>query len=246
MTRPEVSVQLYTVRDPLSTSRDATLERLANMGLKSVEPFGLPTEMEELKNSLRRIGLTAPTAHAGLLNDPSAAIAAAQQIGCELVIEPWQPDSRFESKSEVSKLADDLIAASKLAEASGLKIGYHNHAHELTNQIGGIPALYVLADLTPSDVLFEVDLYWCQAAGEDPLAVLARLSGRVAALHAKDAPKWGAIADQVPLGHGDVPLLEAFAAVPNARVIVEFDEYAGDIFEGIEKSLEYLESNGIW
>lgn len=246
MTRPEVSVQLYTVRNPLAISRDATLERLAKMGFKSVEPFGLPTEVEQLKSSLQRNGLTAPTAHAGLLHDPSAAIAAAQLIGCELLIEPWQPDSRFESKADVSKLADELTAASKMAEASGLKIGYHNHAHELTNQIDGVPALFVLADLTPSDVLFEVDLYWCQAAGVDPLDVLSPLSGRVAALHAKDAPKGGATSDQVPLGQGDVPLLEAFAVLPDARVIVEFDEYAGDIFEGIEKSVEYLKSNGIW
>lgn len=246
MTRPEVSVQLYTVREPLAISRDATLERLAKIGFKSVEPFGLPTEVEQLRNSIQKNGLIAPTAHAGLLNDPSEAIAAAQLIGCELLIEPWQPDSRFESKAEVSKLADELTAASKLAEASGVKIGYHNHAHELTNHIDGVPALYVLADLTPSNVLFEVDLYWCQAAGEDPLAVLNRLSGRVAALHAKDAPRGGATSDQVPLGQGDVPLLEAFAAVPDARVIVEFDEYSGDIFEGIEKSVEYLKSNGIW
>ena len=49
--------------------------------------------------------------------------------------------------------------------------------------------------------------------------------------------------DQCSAGKGDVPLaaaLEAGTAIEYA--VVEFDKYAGDIFEGISGSYAYLKS----
>ena len=49
--------------------------------------------------------------------------------------------------------------------------------------------------------------------------------------------------DQVPAGRGDVPLAAALAAGTAIEyAVVEFDKYAGDIFEGIAGSYAYLTS----
>jgi hypothetical protein len=42
-----------------------------------------------------------------------------------------------------------------------------------------------------------------------------------------------------------VKLLECIRHLPDAQVVVEFDDYAGDIFEGISLSLDYLKQNGV-
>ena len=51
-----------------------------------------------------------------------------------------------------------------------------------------------------------------------------------------DLPK-----DQLPAGKGDVPLAAALQAATAVQyAVVEFDHYAGDIFEGIAGSYAFL------
>lgn len=245
MSRPQLSVQLYSVRDHVAADLEGTLARLAKIGFSAVEPFGLPTDSAKLKAALQLTGLTAPTAHAALLENPQAAVQAALEVGTQLLIEPYQPESRFQSRAELLTLAHQLSAAAEIAEAQGVSVAYHNHDHEIRNQIDGVPALVALARETDPRVLFEVDLFWCEQALVDPVAVINALDGRVAALHAKDAPKGAGTSGQVPLGQGDVRILSSLQSAPQARVVVEFDEYAGDLFGAIEESFAFLEKNGI-
>lgn len=237
--RPDISVQLYSVRNQLATDPEGTIERLAAIGFQSVEPFGLP-EIGSLGRLFQRFSLAVPTAHGNVLGGTAQAIDVAQTLGVNLLIEPYQPASRFETLADIKALADQLSVAVITAASAGISIGYHNHAHELTSLIDGRPALFVLADLTPSELRFEVDLYWCQAAGMNAVDVVTQLGARVAAIHAKDAPLGGDVGQQLPAGQGDVPIAASRAAVPDALVVAEFDEYAGDIFEGLEESFNYL------
>ena len=61
--RPELSVQLYSVRHQLAENPEATLQKLAEMGFGSVEAFGLPLDSSGLKKALIESGLKVPTAH---------------------------------------------------------------------------------------------------------------------------------------------------------------------------------------
>lgn len=243
--RPTNSVQLYSVRDQLASDMDGTLTKLAKLGFRSVEPFGLPSDTEKIKQALSNAGLKAPTAHGSVLADPEAAIRAAVELGTSILIDPYQPEEIFQSESKLSQLADQLSAAAEIGKQHGVTIGYHNHDHEIRNEIGGVPALVQLANKVSADVVFEIDLFWCQVAKANPADILRALDGRVVALHAKDAPLGGGVKDQVPLGTGSVNLLECINMVPTAQVVVEFDEYSGDLFEAIGSSLEYLRLNGV-
>lgn len=245
MPRPGNSVQLYSVRNQLEADFDSTFARLSAMGFGSVEPFGLPSNTAKLKRALLENGLSAPTAHGDVLANHELAITAAAELGTHVLIDPYQPEEIFQSESKLAHLADQLSAAAELGEQYGVKIGYHNHDHEIRNQIHGVPSLVALAQMTSEDVLFEVDLFWCQVGGVDPLEILRALGNRVVALHAKDAPSGGHVHDQVPLGTGAVNVLECVSVVPNAQVVIEFDEYAGDLFGAIETSLNYLREHGV-
>lgn len=244
MARPENSIQLWTVRDQLERDFEGTLARLAELGFRAVEPFGLPANLNKLSTALSNVGLTAPTAHGDVLLNPEAAIKAALELGTTVLIDPYQPEEIFQNESNILRLADQLSAAAELAAPHGIKIGYHNHDHELRNEVRGVPALLALASMVSHDVVFEIDLFWCQVANVDPLDVLKQLDGRVVALHAKDAPMDGHVRDQVSLGKGSVDVLACASQAPSARLVVEFDEYSGDIFEGVAGSLNYLKEKG--
>ena len=60
------------------------------------------------------------------------------------------------------------------------------------------------------------------------------LGDRVFALHLKDGPLNLDTSAQVPLGSGDLPAAAIIEAASGLEYpVVEFDDYAGDIFEGI-------------
>ena len=141
-----------------------------------------------------------------------------------------------------ANLLGEVEAAAKGAEL-GLKVGYHNHDHELSGTIDGTPVLELFAGLLDPSVLLEVDLYWATAGGADPVELLGRLGDRVIAVHVKDGPIKPGITsrqlpkDQAPAGQGDVPLAAALKAATSAQyAVIEFDHYEGDTFAGIAPS----------
>ena len=238
---PDLSVQLYSVRQPLVEDFAGTMGRLADIGLTRVEPFGLLDFAEQLRETLPATGLTAPTAHQDLESgDLDATFELATELGVSTIIHPYCPPERWQSREEVERLAGLLSTASTAASTHGLQVAYHNHDWELATRFDGRSALEVFVDLLDPSVLLEVDTYWAATGGEDVPALLGRLGDRVVALHLKDGPLNGDKAAQLPLGSGDLPAAEIVAAAAGVRfAVLEFDEYAGDIFEGIATSYAY-------
>ena len=82
--------------------------------------------------------------------------------------------------------------------------------------------------------MLELDTYWAAVGGQDVPALLGRLGDRVRMLHLKDGPINRDNAAQLPLGGGAMPVAEILAAATAAELaVLEFDDYAGDLFEGI-------------
>lgn len=261
MSTPEISVQLYSIHRELDADLDGSLGKLADIGLRTVEAFDFVRRAEELKAAFEKHGLSAPTAHAILIEDEGVAtpdgllsvppaeetFAAAQALGVQVVIDPFVAPDRWATLEDVQRNADRLNARAEQAKAYGLKVGYHNHDHEFTTTIDGRPVLEVFADLLDPSVLLEIDLYWATAGGADPVALLQRLGDRVIAVHVKDGPMREGISarelpsDQQPAGQGDVPLAAVLTAgleIPYA--VIEFDHYEGDTFDGIAQSYAFL------
>lgn len=166
-----------------------------------------------------------------------------------MVIDPFVAPERWNTLSDVQRTADRLNTRAREAADVGLRVGYHNHDHELTSRIDGRPALEVFADLLDPSVVLEVDLYWAMAGGEDPLPLLQRLGERVIAIHVKDGPMRPGLSarelptDQQPAGRGDVPLAAVLSAgLDIDYAVIEFDHYEGDVFEGIAESYAFLSS----
>lgn len=84
-------------------------------------------------------------------------------------------------------IASTLNERAAALKPFGIRLGYHNHNMEFAPLDGGETGWDILRRETdPSLVSFELDLGWTAAAGRDPAAELAKLKGRVTAVHVKD------------------------------------------------------------
>lgn len=260
---PIPSVQLFTVNEALEADMDGTLAKLAAAGFSAVEPYDFVRRADALAASFADHGLAAPTGHAFLASTsfvrpdgsgttitvptPDEVFAAATTLGMSIVFDPYTAPDRWTTKEQIQETAGLLNAAAEIATKYGLRVGYHNHAHELEATIDGVTGLDYLAGLLDDDVALEVDLYWAARAGIDPAELLTRLGSRVKAVHVKDGTldpePYGQYppADQVPAGQGSVPLAAALDAGTSVEyAVVEFDHYTGDIYEAVAQSLRFL------
>lgn len=239
--RPPLSVQLYTLREQLDQDAAGTLQRLAALGFTDVEPFGLAEFGAALAPHLAAAGLAAPTSHASLVGvDPAPALRVAADLGVQLLIEPAVGEERWGDRDAVAAIAAELGEVAARAADLGIAVGYHNHWWETRSRIDGVPALEVFAEVLPEAVRLEVDTYWAAVGGADPVALLQRLGDRVAAIHVKDGPVSRDTAAQLPAGAGAMPIAELLAAAPQARPVLEFDAYAGDLFDGLAQARSFV------
>ena len=271
MTQPQLSIQLYTVNDQLVADPDGTLARLAAMGLRQVEAYAFVDRAEPLAEAFGRHGLEAKTGHAHLLSDElrfgdrvipvfshDDIFAAAKVLGLEYVIDPMVGLDRWLDAEQISATAARLNAAAEEAAAHGLRVGYHNHAQEFAATIDGRSGYEFFVDQLSADVVLELDLFWAATANVDVTALLGRLGDRVKALHVKDgfvgvnpftvdAPPFDkAMLDQRSAGHGELPMLDYLAAAPACEfAVIEFDHFAGDMFEGVQGSVDFFHANGV-
>ncbi len=244
--RSPLSVQLYSIRDAISSDLPAALSRVASIGFDQVELFGYTGRAEEYRDALATAQLCATSGHARLLGqDLTAILTASAVVGVETVIDPHIDESRWLNREQVESIAEELSEAARQAADHGLSVGYHNHAFELESRIAGVSALEVFADALSDDVVLELDTYWAEVGGEPAAALLHRLGDRVKFLHVKDGPGTKVDRDQTAVGSGSMPVREILAAAPQALRVVELDDYNGDVFQALEDSFSFLsELNG--
>ncbi|WP_412162621.1 sugar phosphate isomerase/epimerase family protein [Curtobacterium flaccumfaciens] len=244
MTQP-LSVQLYTVRDALSADLPGTLQRIADIGYTNVEAFGFVDNADELAAALRDAGLAAPSGHARLLDageqDLERIFHASTTLGFGTLIDPHIDESRWTTREDVEAIARELSALAPRAADHGLVLGYHNHAFEFSNRIDGVSAYEVFADALSDDVVLELDTYWVQVGGDDPVAVIGKYGDKVQLLHVKDGDGSHDDKQQVAVGNGIMPIREIIAAAPDALHVVELDDHEGDVFQAVADSYTFLE-----
>jgi sugar phosphate isomerase/epimerase len=240
------SLQLYTLRNAIQEDLPGTIRKVAEIGFTQVEPYNFVATAKELGVALKENGLTAPSGHAPLLSqDQDEIFAAAKELGISTVIDPFIPADRWQSAEDVQATAARLNEAAKKGAEYGIRVGYHNHQWELESTIEGRTALEYFADLLDPEVVLEVDTYWMAVGGQDPVDILGKLGNRVKFIHIKDGPLTTDTKAQLPAGQGQVAVLDVIAAATSLEVgVVEFDDYDGDIFEGISQSLDFLTASG--
>jgi sugar phosphate isomerase/epimerase len=250
---PSIGLQLYTLKDQLAApgSRPRVLERVAALGVESVEPYGFGSleDARALRAETEAAGVTVPSVHGSIPEPADGFFAALAEAGAEVAILPV-PDAlpgftrdTFADLDGVERFAEALSGLADVAAEHGARVGYHNHWWEWAELPGGGTAYDALWERTDPRVLAEVDLYWAQAAGQVPAEVVAKLGERVELVHVKDGPgTTGAPQRQVAPGSGAVALGPALAAGAGTITtqIIEADATADDVFDYIRGGAAWL------
>jgi sugar phosphate isomerase/epimerase len=242
-----LSVQLYSVRDAIAANLSDAVTRLAAIGFTQVEPYNFVARADEYRAVFDATGLSAPTAHAKLVGeDLDPIFAAAKKLGISTIIDPHIAEERWTSRELIAGVAADLNGFAAIAADHGLTIGYHNHAFELENVIDGVTGLEILAENLDPAVRLEVDTYWVSVGGQDPAALLTRLGDRVGFLHVKDGPINKTDVEQVAVGSGSMPVSAIIAASPaDSLLVVELDDFAGEVYSALTDSFAWLTAQGL-
>jgi sugar phosphate isomerase/epimerase len=249
-TTPPLSLQLYTVREALDADFAGTMQRVADIGFTSVEPYDFLARADVLAAGLAATGLTAPSAHFRFLDFESLAgaslddvFATAARLGIPTVIDPYVDPANWRSAADIHRTADALNAAAEVAVKHGIRIGYHNHWFELESVIDGDTGLEILSSGLNPAVILELDTYWAAAGGQDVVSLLGRLGDRVRLLHIKDGPIEPDPASQLAVGDGNMPVWDIIAAATGLEVaVIELDAFAGEMFDAVIDSYTYLTS----
>ena len=242
-TLPSVSLQLYSVRDALEEDAQATIDRVAAIGYTQVEAsYRTLLASPRLAPAIRSAGLTSPSMTGTLVRaDRGPVFATANELGAHVVIDTLVREEHWTTAGDIARTADELNVAASEAAAHGLTVGYHNHWWEFGHSFGGRTGFDVLVDALDPAVALEVDAYWAAVGGQDVVPYLAMLGDRIRFLHVKDGPLTRDNKQQQPVGRGSLPIWDILAVLPGLEIgVVEFDDYAGDMFDAIAASLAYL------
>ncbi len=264
---PQITVQLYSVREQAGKDYEGTIRAIADMGFGCVEPAGYPgSSAEDAAKLFSELGLVAPTAHIALPvgEDKNKIIEQAQLMGHRYLITGCPPGFRenFTSMDRVKAMCDLYSEAAENAAAHGLQVGYHNHDWDLI-EVDGERAYKVFLERTPESVVYEADIFWVARAGLDPAAFIREIGVRGKAIHFKDgiiSPEATfteaktesgnvMVSDAVPFraaGEGEVDLVAASKALEHTEyVAVELDSFDGDMLAAVQRSYQYLTSKQI-
>ena len=243
--KPLISLQLYTVRDAMKQDPMATLERVAQIGYQGVEA-GYPAS-DAFVDKCRELGLKITGVHTSiekLQQDFDGLVAQQKQIDNSFVIISWVDENRRGSAEKWKETAKTLEELGARLHEEGLTLCYHNHDFEFEQFDGeyGLDVLYNNAN--PQYLQTELDTYWVQKGGANPVEYLKKYAGRTPVLHIKDMTPDGKFAE---IGAGVLDWPAIFAAAEAGGVtayVVEQDTCPGDPFDSIALSMENLKKMG--
>ncbi|MCK5529552.1 MAG: sugar phosphate isomerase/epimerase, partial [Kiritimatiellae bacterium] len=156
---PEITVQLFSVREQAAADYESTIRAIANMGFKNVEPAGFPgSTVEKSAKLFKELNIKTPSCHSVLPlgDDKNRVIDEALTLGIKYIITgcPKGFDSNFKSGDTVKSMAEQYCEAAEIVAEHGMQVGYHNHDNDLA-KVDGKPAYRYFLENTPDTVLWE-------------------------------------------------------------------------------------------
>ncbi len=261
-----IGLQLYTVRDAMQSDPSATLARVSKIGYNSVEGatytgtqkfYGM--EAAEFSRLLKRNGLIMPSSHYRLgdekmngempkgtiMQDWGKAVDDAAAVGIKYMVCAYLSEAERGGTDRYKHIAEQFNKAGETCKKSGIQLCYHNHDFEFKKEDGKFMYEVLLENTDKNLVKMEMDLYWVNKAGQDPIALINQHPGRFPLWHVKDM-------DKTPehsfteVGNGSIDFKKIFKYADKAGLqyfFVEQDKTPGDPFNSITQSISYIKKN---
>ncbi|WP_234364271.1 sugar phosphate isomerase/epimerase family protein [Lunatibacter salilacus] len=248
----KIGLQLYSLREDIKDNVKGVLEEVAKIGYKTLEAanyqngsiYGM-TPME-FKNTVNGLGMEMRSAHVGGPNYTKEAHSEAidwwkkasedhANAGASYLIKPSMPIPK--TLDELKVWCDYYNSVGEITRADGLMFGFHNHSREFEKIEGEIMFDFMLKNTDPKLFCMELDVYWCQEGGYNPVDYLKTYKGRFPLLHIKDEMEIG------QSGKMDFKsIFKAAYAQGMTDYFVEVEKYNFTPIESVRKSFDYLAS----
>ena len=251
-----LGVQLYTVREFTQTKSELaeTFDKIKQIGYDCVQISAIGAiKAEDVAQVLKDSGLECAATHVGwqrFLGDLDAVIEEHLLWNCKHTAVGMLPREYYLDKDGMKKFLDELEPVSSKLALAGIDFSYHNHHHEFIRCDDGELWLEKLYNTASAEILkAEIDTYWIQAGGANPVDWIKRCSGRQPLLHIKD---YRIVIDEVnwvrqqlaEIGEGNLDWIEIFRAAANSGVeylLVEQDDCNGcNPFDSLEISFKNI------
>lgn len=192
MIKPIIAAQLYTLREFLKTPEDlaSTFKKVKEIGYNAVQVSGIgPIDFKFVKDIADKEGLTICATHISfdrIKNDMEGVIKQHKLWDCKYVgIGSMPNEYRVDAKS-IEKFAKEASECGKILQSNGLQLIYHNHNFEFKKYDGKLGMDILFEESDKNDFNFEIDTYWVQSGGADPIAWIKKVKDRMAVVHFKD------------------------------------------------------------
>lgn len=248
----EIGIQLWSLRNQFKTDIPGTLATIKDWGITKIEggdSYGMPfDEFNGLlkKNHLEMVSIGAP--FKDLEDSPEKVVESAKAYGAKYVMCAWVPHNENDFAIAETKHATEVFnKAGKLLKENGITLAYHAHGYEFRPYKNGTLFDYMMENA--EHFTFEMDLFWVQHGGEDPLALMKKYPEKVTLLHLKDMAK-GVVGNNtgsedretnVVLGTGQIDIAGVVAEAKKLGVEYMFiEDESSRVVEQVPQSLEYL------
>lgn len=250
-----LGVQAFTFRKSFPIDVAKTLDTIKMMGFTEMEGGGGRMPPEEFKKLCDDRGISIPSIGVGydqLVKSPDSVAYRAKIYGSKYVMCAWIPhDNGVLTFENAKKAVDDFNKAGKYLKAQGLIFCYHAHGYEFQPYENGTLLDYIFKNTNPEYVSFEMDIFWMQFGGGDPVLLLKKYGNRWKLMHLKDMKKdtkkdltgLTGPENDVPLGTGqvDIPnILKEAKKIGIAHYFIE-DE-SNYVNEQVPQSIKYLKN----
>lgn len=250
-----IGINLYSLREQCQDPAGLryTLARLEEIGYTSIQVSGVKFEPEKIAEEIKKSGLTCAATHFSwqqIRDETDRIIEIHKMYGCSHTAVGSAPDEYRKGLSGVDRFAREVPPVAEKLAAAGITLSYHNHHFEFA-RFGGktwLEALYETID--PKHLKAELDTYWVQAGGGNPVKWIRKMAGRQPLLHVKDkvvTPTREERFAEIGEGNLDWPeILKAASESGVEYVLVEQDQmYERDPFDAAEISYKFLHSMGL-
>ncbi len=231
---PQLSVQLWSVKDVIGKDFEGTLKALADMGFEGVEfagEFGpYVNDAKGLKQFLDSINLKASGAHVSFeqMNQDNfqKTVNFYLQLHVDTLIIGW--DERAWHPQGINEVVKLLNQLDKKLAPYEIKTGFHNHDHEF-GDFQGTTYWDYLAVNTADSVVLQQDVGWTTYAGKDAVEYVKKYPNRTFTTHYKVRIPKGVKGKQPIIGQDTIDWLNLLKANINVGgtkwIVVEQEEY---------------------
>lgn len=188
-----LGIQTYTFRRSIGNDPAKVLDTIKMMGFTEIEGGYDRMSPQEFKKLCEERGISIPSIGVGyelLVRAPDSVAMRAKALGAKYVMCAWIPHQNgvltFEN---AKKAAEDFNKAGKVLKENGITFCYHAHGYEFQSYENGTLLDYIFKNTNPEYVSFQMDIFWIQFGGGNPVELLKKYGDRWKLMHLKDMRK---------------------------------------------------------